>query len=139
MFWLWVAFYNIIFTISNLQYHFSNNIIKINKLDLLWMLNFIALGIYFISGTKFSRTYVECVLLGCNLDYFGGYWVVTARYLVIPAHYWWLLLVTTHSCSIPLLIWMTGIWFSHLEHSKFCKKSETGCQKILYYLINWLG
>ena len=33
----------------------------------------------------------------------------------------------------------TETWFFHLKHSKFCKKSETVCWKILYYLINWLS
>ena len=31
-----------------------SNIFMINELDLLWLANFIALGIYFIFGTKFS-------------------------------------------------------------------------------------
>ena len=50
------------------------------------MLNFIALGIYFIFGTKFSWNEgidtcfnVEYVLLGRNFDYFGGYLVVAAH------------------------------------------------------------
>ena len=84
----------------------------INELDLLWLPNFIALGIYFIFGTKFSWNEgidtcfnVECVLLGRNFDYFGGYLVVTARYLVVTARYWWLLLVTACYCSLPFLVW----------------------------------
>ena len=63
------------------------------------MANFIALGIYFIFGTKFSRNEgidtcfnVEYVLLGRN--YFGGYLVVTVRYLSITGGYWSLPLVT---------------------------------------------
>ena len=79
---------------------------------LTWVPNFIALGIYFIFGTKFSWNEgidtcfnVKSVLFGCNLDFLGGYYwslhsgycslrggycllpVVTARYhllLVIP-------------------------------------------------------
>ena len=61
------------------------------------MPNFIALRIYFIFGTKFSWNEgidtcfnVECVLLGRNFDFLGGYLVVTARYLVI----------TTGNCSL---------------------------------------
>ena len=68
------------------------------------MLNFIALGIYFIFGTKFSWNEgisscfsVECVLLGRNFDFPGGYLVVTARYLVVTAGYCWLPLVTARS------------------------------------------
>ena len=45
-----------------------------------------------IFGTKFSTNEgtdtcfnVECVLLGRNFDYFGGYSVATARYLVVTA------------------------------------------------------
>ena len=117
MFWLWVEFYNIIFTVSNLQYHFSNITFKINKLDLLWVLNFIALRIYFIFGTKFSWNEgidtcfnVECVLLSRNFNYFGGYLVVTARYLAItarycllPGGYCSLLVVTARYCSVLLV------------------------------------
>ena len=33
----------------------------------------------------------------------------------------------------------TKTWFSHLEHSRFCKESERVCLKILYYLIKWLS
>ena len=61
------------------------------------MPSFIALGIYFLFGTKFSWNEgtdtcfsVECVLLGCNFDFLGGY-LVTACYLV----------VTTGYCSLP--------------------------------------
>ena len=64
--------------------------IYINELDLLWGPSFIALGIYFFIGTKFSWNKgidtcfnVQCVLLGCNFDFLGGYLVVTARYLVV--------------------------------------------------------
>ena len=70
----------------------------INELDLLWLPNFIALGIYVTLGTKFSWNEgidtcfnVACVLLGCNFDFLDGYLVVTARYLV----------VTTGYCSLP--------------------------------------
>ena len=63
------------------------------------MPNFIALGIYFIFGIKFSWNEridtcfnVECVLLGRNFDFVSGYLVVTGRY-------WWLLLVTTFSMN----------------------------------------
>ena len=52
------------------------------------MPNFIAIGIYFLFGTKFSWNEetdicfnVKCVLLGRNFDFLGGYLVATARYL----------------------------------------------------------
>ena len=57
------------------------------------MLNFIALGIHFIFGTKFfwnERTdtcfNVDYVLLGRHFDFFGGYLVVTASHLVVTAY-----------------------------------------------------
>ena len=97
----------------------------INELHLLWVPNFIAIGIYFLFGTKFSWNEetdtcfnVECVLLGRNFDFLGGYLVVTARYLmvttgqvaarylVVTARCWWLLVVTAHYCSFPLLVCM---------------------------------
>ena len=37
---------------------------------------------------------VECMLLGRNFDFLGGYLVVTARYLVVTAQY----LVVTGGC-----------------------------------------
>ena len=62
------------------------------------------IGIYFIFGTKFAWNKgidtcfnVECVLLGRNFDFLGGYLVVTARYLVVTARY---LVVTGGYCSL---------------------------------------
>ena len=58
------------------------------------MSNFKALEIYFIFGTKFSWNKgndtcfnVDCVLLGHNFHFFGGYLVVIARYVVVTARY----------------------------------------------------
>ena len=74
----------------------------INELDLVWVSNFIALGIYFNFGTKLSwnegiDTYfnVEWVLLDRIFDFLGGYLAVTVRYLVVTAGYCWLLLVAS--------------------------------------------
>ena len=54
------------------------------------MPNFIAIGIYFLFGTKFSWNEetdtcfnVECMLLGRNHDFLGGYLVATACYLSV--------------------------------------------------------
>ena len=76
----------------------------INELGLFWVSNLIALGIYFVFGTKFSwneridiRFNVEYVLLGRNFDFLGGYLVVSARYLVVTAGYCSLPLVTSRS------------------------------------------
>ena len=102
----------------------------IYELDLLWLPNFIVLGIYFIFGPKFSWNEgidtcfnVELVLLGRNFDFLGGYLVVTAHYLVVAARYcslfggyWWLLLVTACYCSFPLLVW-TGCRWCFVENS----------------------
>ena len=70
----------------------------VNELDLLWVTNFITLGTYFILGTKFywneeidTSFNVECVLLGRNFHFLGGYFVVTIRQLVATAGY----------CSLP--------------------------------------
>ena len=72
----------------------------INELRLLWLPNFIALVIYFLFGTKFSWNEetdtcfnVECVLLGRNFDFLGGYFVVTARYLMVTTGYCLLMVV----------------------------------------------
>ena len=74
------------------------------------LLNFIALGIYFILRTKFSENEgidtcfnVECVLRGHNFDFLGGYLVVTARYLVVTGSYWSLLVVIARYHSLLLV------------------------------------
>ena len=73
-------------------------IFMINEHHLLWVPNFIALGMYFLLETKFSWREetntcfnVECVLLDHNFNFLGCYLVVTARYLM----------VTTGYCSLP--------------------------------------
>ena len=72
------------------------------------MPNFIALGIYFIFGTKFNEGIETCFNVECV--FLGGYLVVTALYLVasagyclLPGGYWWLLLVTGGDCSFPVV------------------------------------
>ena len=66
------------------------------------------MGIYFIFVTKLSLNKgidtcfnVECMLLGRNFDFLGGYLVFTGRYLVVTALY---LVVTARYCSFPLLV-----------------------------------
>ena len=89
-------------------------IFMINKLHLVWVPNFIAWGIYFLSGAKFSWNEendtcfnVECVLLGRNFDFLGGYLLVTARYLVVTVCYHLLLPVPTFSMNIHYVtIWV---------------------------------
>ena len=74
------------------------------------------LGIYSLFGTKFSWNKetdtcfdVECVLLGHNFDFLGGYVVVTACYLMVTTGYcllpggYCLLLVVT-ACYHTLLL-----------------------------------
>ena len=81
----------------------------INKLDLLQLPNFKALGIYFIFGTKLSwnernDTYfnVQCVLLGLNFDFFGGYYWLPSGYCSLLGGYWWLVLIPLFSMGIHL-------------------------------------
>ena len=102
----------------------SNIIFMINKLDLLWLLNFTALGIYFIFGTKFfsyegidTCFIVECVLRGRNFDLLGVYLVVTAPCLVVTASYcslWWLLVVTARYWWLLLVTAVTARY--HFQH-----------------------
>ena len=54
---------------------------------------------------------VECVLLGRNFDFLGGYLVVTARYLMVTARY---LMVTGGYCSLLLVPTFS-------MNGKFCK------------------
>ena len=92
-------------------------VLKIYKLELLWVPNIVALGIYSIFGTKFSWNegidtcfHAKCVLLGRNFDFFCTYLVVNALYVVVTARYWWFLLVTARYCSFPLLVWTHIYW-----------------------------
>ena len=101
------------FLISSQAPQFSNFIFKINKLNLLWGSNFIALGVYLIFKIKFSwnkegRGGVILVLMSnwCYLAViwiFRGYLVVTARYLVITRGYCSLLVVTARCRSLLLV------------------------------------
>ena len=103
-----------------------SNMFKINKLDLLWVPNFfIAIGIYFIFGIKFSWNAgidtcfnVECVLILTIILIFlvVTWWLlfVTWWLLDVTARYWWLLFVTARYCSFPLLVWTLSF---HLKRS----------------------
>ena len=73
------------------------------------MPNFIAIGIYFLFGTKFSWNKetdtcfnIECVLLGRNFDFLSGYLVGTARYLSVATGQCSLLMVTAGYPSLLL-------------------------------------
>ena len=90
------------------RYAIWNIIFMINKLELLWLPNFVALEIYFIFWTIFSwndgiDTYfnVEYVLLGLNFDFLGGYFSLPSGNCSLPLFTWWLLLVGY--CSLPLV------------------------------------
>ena len=79
----------------------------INELHLLWVLNFIALRIYFLFGTNFfwneetdTCVNVVCVLPGRNFDFLDRYMMVTARYLMVTTRYRSLLLVPTFSTNV---------------------------------------
>ena len=93
----------------------------INESDLLWVPNFIALGIYFNFGIKFSWNEeidtcfnVECVLLDRNFDFCGGSLVVTSRYLVVTACY---LVVTGGYCSLPLVTARSQFQYERFKNS----------------------
>ena len=69
-----------------------------------------ALGIFFIFGTKFSWNEdidtcfnVECVLLGRNFDSLGGYCSLPSGYSSLPSGYSSLLVVTARYCSLLLV------------------------------------
>ena len=133
----------------------------INELHLPRVPSFIALGIYFLFGTKFfwnedndTCFNVECLLLGRNFDFLGGYLVVTvrclmvttsycsvlvvtARYLVVTARYRSLLLVPTFSmndtflpdsCKLQLLHFiqkcLPKVFYEIGGHRNFAKFSE---------------
>ena len=98
----------------------------INELDLLLLPNFILLGMYFISGTKFSwnegiDTYFNVLAV------FLIFLVVTLRYLVVLVT-WWLLVVTARYRLLLLVpnfsmnespcCWECKIW----KHKKRSKK-----------------
>ena len=111
------------------RFAISNIIFMINKLYLLCVPTFIALERYFIFGTKFSfnertDTYfnIECVLLGCNFDFLGGYLVIPARYQVVTGGY----------CSFLFLVWtemrsITGNKLVSLHELTKQNTTQTGC------------
>ena len=108
-----------------------------NKLDLLWVPSFMALGISFIFGTKFPWNAcfnVECVLSGCNFDFLGGRLVVTTCYLLVNARYYslsgdfcLLLVVTAYYRSLLLiptfsmngLFWYISNMYIHSDSTLF--------------------
>ena len=102
-------------TEGHLSYH-----LFINKLDLLWMPNFVALGMYFLFGTKFSWNegidicfHVEYVLLSRNFDFLDGYLVVTARYLVLTVTACYLVITTRYRSLLlfPLFVCTHLTWW----------------------------
>ena len=127
----------------------SNSIFMINKLDLLWVPNFIALEIYLIFRTKFSWNEgidtcfnVECVLLGRNFDFLGCYLVVSAPYVVITACYCSL---PGGYCSFPLLVWTSCnciSWNTQKEKMSHCmmhqafRNSEENTKTEMLFISN---
>ena len=110
-----------------------SNIFKINKLDLLWVQNFIALGIHFNFGIKFSWNEgvdtcfnVECVLILTVILIFlvVTWWLPFATWwsLDVTARYWWLLLVPIFSTN-AFISTKTLFWF--LRYSYFCNFSPS--------------
>ena len=116
----------------------------INELHLLWVPNFIAIGTYFLFGTKFSWNEetdtcfnVKRVLLDHNFDFLGCYLVITPRNLMVTTGYcslpcgycWWLLLVTARYCSFPLLVW------TNISNHNLNLFSRNELQKTNTYLV----
>ena len=112
----------------------SNIIFMTNKLGLLWLPNFISLGIYYIFGTKFSWNEeigtcfnIKYVLLGRNFNFLvitTRYLGVTAGYCSLPRGYWWLLLAATFSTNVAENVFVGLIWFLSLDsrHSLYSEK-----------------
>ena len=99
----------------------------INELDLLWLPNFIALGIYFIFGTNFRGMRGLILVLMSNVCYLA---------VILTACYWWLLLVTALHCLFPLL-GSNGITDNDIaEHSFKLFSSKT---IIVVGILNFLG
>ena len=81
--------------ISSQDPQFSNIIFKIDELDLLWVQNFIVLGIYLFLGPDFPGMRGLMLALKSNLCYLA----VIFNFLVVTARYRLLLLVPTFSMS----------------------------------------
>ena len=104
---------------------------------MLWVPNFIALGICFSFWSKFSWNEsieicfnVKYMLLARDFDFLGGYVVVTARFLVatagyclFPGDYCSLSLITAHYRSLlfPLLIWTVLRNFTKFTGKHLCQ------------------
>ena len=78
--WNTLQFWDQICPISSQDPQFSNILFTINKLDLFWVPNFIALRIYFIFGTKFSWNEGLILVL-----------MTYVCYLAVSLIFWWLL------------------------------------------------
>ena len=85
--WNTLQFWDQICPISSQDPQFSNILFTINKLDLFWVPNFIALRIYFIFGTKFSWNEGLILVL-----------MTYVCYLAVSLIFWWLL---GGYCSLP--------------------------------------
>ena len=134
------------FLMSSQDLQFSNIIFKINKLDLLWVPNFVAFEMYFIFETKFSwneetDTFfnVESVLLGGNFYFFGGYCSLPSGYCLLLLVTWWLLVET--ACYSSLLLVSTIIMndfsksvnYLDVGHSRIFEKKIQRCLRLIQY------
>ena len=112
----------------------------INKLHLLWVPNFIALGIYFFFGTKCSwnegliLVLMSKVLLGGNFDFLGGYCLLHSAYYWLLLVTWWLLLVIARYGSFPLLVWTEKLLLSYEICELF--KSTFFTEQLRWLLLN---
>ena len=81
----------------------------INELDLFWVLNFIALRIYFILGSNFSGMRGLILVLMSSMCYLAVTWWLLGGYCSLPSGYcsllhvtWWLLLIIGGYWLLPL-------------------------------------
>ena len=115
------------------RFAISNVIFMIDKLGLLWLPDFLALGIYFSFGTRFSWNEgidtcfnVECVLLGRNFDFLGGYCSLPSGYYPLLFVTWWLLVVTARS----------HFYYERWKSSKI-KNANIHLPKVDLYFKHW--
>ena len=83
---------------------------------------------------------VECMLLGRNFDFLGGYLVVTACYCSLLGGYWLLLLVPTISMNASNVTNTTAYLLGHVTSNRltnichdFGVFNQTHFNNMLYY------
>ena len=98
-----------IFVISNITF-------MINKLDLLWLPNFIALGIYFAFRTKYLPGIRGLILVVMSN---ACYLAVILIFLVVI---WWFCSLPSGYCSLLLVTWwlLLVTWWLLVVTARYC-------------------